>query len=267
MSLSALSACGSAGIPAEGVNAGAGRSASQNRWSDKTSGAAETGAQTHQACGAAQGVFGPMMDDIASRFNQAATSAWNSGLGLDYTGHPDAPGGVSIQACANGKIAASASKSQVFISDGLLSLLAGAADAKVSTGDTGNEFTARLDNLIQTITEGASTAPALELSADALTLASSAVAFVVYHELAHTQMDKLTQNADGGDLAGSETKADIFAAQAMTEAGYDMNGVDLVFAALERVVPSGSMNHPSTAERAGIALKVGRGETYDGIIE
>lgn len=267
LSLPALSACGSAGGPAEGVNASVDGSERQNRLSEKTSWTSETGSQTGQTCGAAEGVFGPMMDDISNRFNQAATSARQNGLDLDYTGHPDAPGGVSIQVCADGKIAASASTSQVFISDGLLWLLAGSAEARISAGDSGEEFNARLDNLITTVTQGASMQTAPELSADALTLASSAVAFVVYHELAHTQMAKLTQGSDDGDEAGVETKADIFAVQAMTEAGYDMNGVDLVFETLQRAVPSGSMNHPSTADRAGIALKASRGETLDGFME
>lgn len=239
----------------------------QNRLNEKTSWTAETNSQTGQACGAAEGVFGAMMDDIASRFNQAVDSARQSGLDLDYTGHPDAPGGVSIQVCADGKIAASASTSRVFISDGLLCLLAGSAEARISAGDFGEEFSARLDNLITTITDSASMQTAPALSANALNLASSAVAFVVYHEIGHTQMAKLAPSSDGGDQTGAETKADIFAAQAMTKAGYDMNGVDLVFETLQRAVPSGSMDHPSTEERAGIALKASRGETLDGFME
>ena len=267
LSLPVLSACGSVGGSAEGVNASADGSAPQSGLSAKTSWTAETGSQTGQACGAAEGMFGSMMDDISSRFNQAAEAAWQNGLDLDYTGHPDAPGGVSIQVCADGKIAASASNSQVFISDGLLWLLAGSAEARISVGDSGDEFNARLDDLIGAVAQGASTQSAPELSAEALNLASSAVAFIVYHELAHTQMSKLTQDSDGGDQVGAETKADIFAVHAMTEAGYGMNGVDLVFETLERAVPSGSMNHPSTAERAGMALKASRGETLDGFME
>lgn len=208
-----------------------------------------------------------MMDEIAHRFNQAALTARQGGVDLDYAGHPDAPGGVSIQACADGRIAASASKSQVFISDGLLWLLAGSAEARIATGDSGDEFNARLDDLIKTITEGSHSQSGPELSADALYLASSAVAFVVYHELGHTQMARLAPEASAGDQASAEMKADIFAVRAMKEAGYDMGGVDIVFETLQRAVPSGSMNHPSTPERAGIALRAGRGETLDGFME
>jgi hypothetical protein len=207
------------------------------------------------------------MDDIADRFNQAASAARRNGFDFDYAGHPDAPGGVSIQACADGRIAASASRSHVFISDGLLWLLAGSAEARVSAGDSGDEFNARLDDLIKTITEGSHNNAGPELSADALYLASSAVAFVVYHELGHTQMARLAPDASAGDLVSAEMKADIFAVRAMKEAGYDMGGVDIVFETLQRAVPSGSMDHPSTTERAGIAMRAGRGETLDGFME
>lgn len=210
-------------------------------------------------------MFGPMMDEIADRFNQAASVAKQNGFEFDYAGHPDAPGGVSIQSCADGRIAASASTSQVRISDGLLLLLAGSAEARIATGGAGDEFNARLDGLIKTITEGPDGPSEPELSGEAMNLASSAVAFVVYHELGHTQMARLT--AEPGDQASVEMKADIFAVHAMKETGYDMSGVDLVFDALSRAVPSGSMNHPSTTERAGIALRAGRGETLDGFME
>ena len=208
-----------------------------------------------------------MMDEIARRFNQATLTARQGGVDLDYAGHPDAPGGVSIQACADGKIAASASRSQVFISDGLLRLLAGAAEARIATGDSVEEFNARLDGLVKTTTGGLHGGAETELSAAAMDLASSSVAFVVYHELGHTQMAKLTQGADVGNQASAEMKADIFAVRAMKEAGYDLNGVDLVFETLQRAVPSGSMDHPPTAERAGIAQKAGRGETLDGFMD
>lgn len=212
-------------------------------------------------------MFGPMMDDIANRFNQAASVARQNGFDFDYAGHPDAPGGVSIQACADGRIAASASRSQVRISDGLLLLLAGAAEARIEAGDSGDEFNAKLDDLIKTITEDFHSQPEPELSGEAMYLASSAVAFVVYHELGHTQMTRLTPEPSAGDQASIEMKADIFAARAMKEAGYDMSGVDLVFDTLHRAVPSGSMNHPSTTERAEMAMRAGRGETLDGFME
>lgn len=267
LSLTALSACGSAGVAADGASSVPEGSASQNRLTEKTSNQTQAIARVGQDCGAAQGVYGPMMDEIARRFNQAALMARQSGVDLDYAGHPEAPGGVSIQACADGKIAASASRSSVFISDGLLHLLAGAAEARISTGDSIEEFNVRLDDLIKTTTEGSHDRAETELSAAAMDLASSSVAFVVYHELGHTQMSKFIQGVDAENQASSEMRADIFAVHAMKEAGYDLNGVDLVFETLQRAVPSGSMNHPSTAERAGIALKAGRGETLDGFME
>lgn len=267
LSLTALSACGSAGSPADGASFAPGGPASQNRLAEKTSNQTPPVALTEQICGAAQGVFGPMMDEIARRFNQATLMARQGGADLDYAGHPDAPGGVSIRACADGKIAASSSRSQVFISDGLLRLLARAAQARISTGDSVEEFNARLDDLIKATTEGSHDVGETELSTAAMDLASSSVAFVVYHELGHTQMGKLTAGADVGNEASTEMKADIFAVRAMKEAGYDLSGVDLVFETLQRAVPSGAMNHPSTAERAGIALKASRGETLDGFME
>jgi hypothetical protein len=267
LSLSALSACGSAGAPADGASFVPDGSASQNRLNEKTPKQTQSIAKTGQDCGAAQGVFGPMMDEIARRFNQATLSARQGGVNLDYAGHPDAPGGVSIQACADGKIAASASRSHVYISDGLLRLLAGAAQARIATGDSVEEFNVRLDGLIKAATDGSRGAVEPELSADAMDLASSSVAFVVYHELGHTQMVKLTAGVDVGDRASAEMKADVFSVRAMKEAGYDLNGVDLVFETLQRAVPSGSMDHPSTAERAGIAQKAGRGETFDAFMD
>lgn len=267
LSLTALSACGSAGNAADGGTSALDGSMSQIRTAEKTPNQTEAIAQTSRSCGAAQGVFGPMMDEIARRFNQAASTARQGGLDLDYAGHPDAPGGISIQACADGKTAASASKSRVFISDGLLRLLAGAAEARISAGGSTEEFNAKLDGVIKAATEGSGGVTDTELSAAAAELASSSVAFVVYHELGHTQMAKLAQGADAGNQPSTEMKADIFAVRAMKEAGYDLNGVDLVFETLQRAVPTGSMNHPSTAERAGVAQRAGRGESLDGFME
>jgi hypothetical protein len=51
-----------------------------------------------------------------------------------------------------------------------------------------------------------------------------------------------------------ETRADQFAAAALREAGYSMEGAALVFDVLEKMNPGGSLGHPGSRLRWSAVL-------------
>jgi len=91
---------------------------------------------------------------------------------------------------------------------------------------------------------------------DAGELFQSALAFVTYHELGHVFLGHTLPGRawlDGADCGAQEMRADQFAVTALREAGYSMEGVDLVFEALDRINPGGSLGHPGSRLRFSAA--------------
>lgn len=169
-------------------------------------------------CGLADDEFLDSILEIVARFNELAKSDNEFATNLILAGHPDHENGISVRVCADSQIAAYAYLETVVIHDGLLHAL------KDSAGSDENLF-------------------------------RSAVAFVIYHELLHTQMGHAAMSTDNTAI---ELEADFFALSAMKDVGYDTAGAQLVFSVLMKINPNGSPTHPAATRRAK-ALEVGAG--------
>ena len=147
---------------------------------------------------------------MIARFNAMAKDDDNGfASNLTLAGHPDIDGGISVRVCSDSQIAAYAYLETVAIHEGLLYMLKDASDS---------------DNLFE-----------------------SAVAFVIYHELWHTQMGDAALT---GNDTFIELEADFFAMHAIKKVGYDTAGAEIVFSVLLQVNPDGSSRHPTALERA-----------------
>lgn len=179
-------------------------------------------------CGLAPDRYRAIIVEIVDRFNLAVVTPQNAPL---LVGHPDQEDGIAAIICADGKIAAYAYPKTVVLHDGLLDALADEAM-----------------NHTKIVKKGG---PTEEWEA----LFISSVAFVLYHELAHAELDhaKLVAGDDYTDRYAAsyiELSADAFGAASVKAAGFSLEGAELVFALLERINPTGAISHPSSIERA-----------------
>ncbi len=177
-------------------------------------------------CGEAGDGFKSVMLEIVDRFNQAAKDI-GAATSIKFipAGYPDSPDGISVRVCADSRIAAYAYSRTVAIHEGLLTIL------KEST-------------------DGATDADKAE------SLFTSAVAFVLYHELGHIHLSHTSLDDSALLNTAPEFEADMFAAMVMRATGYSMEGVDLVFSVLDLINPSGSLRHPASWERAEMVQRI-----------
>lgn len=212
------------------------------------------------ACGRADVEFVSSILYIVDRFNEFASGPGRErGMTLLPAGHPDFPGGVSVLVCGGEGVTAYAYGRTVALGEGLLAVLKEAARGAVVFDGDETAAGAMLDDIAARARTGdfSSAAPPEELERARSGAAArrveglftSAVAFVLFHELAHTQPGQEAAKMDYPDPY-AELKADIFAAEIMRPAGFTMEGVDLVFKVLERMAPGGSIGHLPPWERA-----------------
>ena len=233
------------------------------------------------SCGRANEEFAPVILLIIERFNEIADEGNLAARGatLVHAGHPDMPGGVSVRVCADSRVAAYAYRNTVALHEGLIRMLETAAEAVdvLGVGTAGLEE--RLDEIASNAQRGlfengrgkSSEKPGVVpadqgLSAEASELFTSAVAFVLYHELGHAQLWRAGEGRASPEIENAlspyaELEADFFAANLMRPAGFSMKGAELVFAILERISPQGSLGHPNSWERASTVLGTDQGET------
>ncbi|MBI4667198.1 MAG: hypothetical protein HY751_12415 [Nitrospinae bacterium] len=252
-----LSACGSA--PGSAGNALAGANEAQSSVDQPyTANPNARAMEEEQAlladpgCAAATGQAGMVLDDVVARFNGlvADGAPWPVPVG-----HPDAPeNGVAVRVCAGSKVAAYSYDSLVVLHEGLLSLLNDAATAKVLYG-SGAAYDGALLKIAMDAEAGIYNSPIDSTQNETMTgeagaLFASALAFVTYHELGHSQLARQqTPLGEYAPLEDEETRADLFAAEALRETGYSQEGANLVFEILGLMSPGGSLNHASAQER------------------
>ncbi|MBI5815849.1 MAG: hypothetical protein HZB29_09600 [Nitrospinae bacterium] len=238
----------------------------------KTSGGEES-LRSDPSCGAAGAEFAGVIGAVVNRFNESVVTApREDGITLVPAGTPDAPdGGVAVKVCADDKLSAYSYPSTIAVHEGLLRLLKNSAYAAVLNDGDQAGLEARLDEIVAVAMSGGLDDEAdrwrvesdAGLMARAGQLLESETAFVLYHELGHSQMDR--NLAGAGDSA--ELRADVFSAGAMSAAGIPMDGVDLVFSVLERVSPEGTAAHPSSGEREWLVTRAGSSGGMAGMIE
>ncbi|VAX17158.1 hypothetical protein MNBD_NITROSPINAE01-726 [hydrothermal vent metagenome] len=208
----ALSACGDILNPDEKLGDPAGGAATDRLASNDrltTIAVEENALRMNPECGEADEEFLPAILEIIERFNTMAESDDSFSPKLTLAGHPNLDGGISVRVCADSQISAHAYLETVAIHDGLLHML--------------------------------------KESAVSETIFESAVAFVIYHELWHTQMGDAALSTNDTLM---ELTADFFAMNTIEKVGYDTTGAELVFSVLIKVNPGGSPHHMTATERA-----------------
>jgi hypothetical protein len=181
-----------------------------------------------------------------------------------------------VLACDDSLIAAYAYSKTVIVNEGLLTMLSEASFAAAIYSEDPDALDIALDDIVYyalrnifgvviTKEDIDNLSASEESSLIAGELFSSAVAFVIYHELGHSYMGHTVTGDDGGAMTDStrEIEADIFAAASIMKVGLPMNGVDLIFSILDRISPEGSLSHPSSLTRASVVERVTRGDTLD----
>lgn len=231
------------------------------------------------ACGAADARFEDVIIEILEIYNESVAGNDDGASGrVPLAGHPDAPedgdeAGVSVLACDDSLIAAYAYNRTVVVNTGLLTMLSQASYAAGLYSEDSEALEMALDDIVYYALRndtGYLLAPedidslsqSEEFSRVTGDMFSSAVAFVIYHELGHSYMGHTAIAAGSGAPADSthEIEADIFAAASIMKTGLPMDGVDLVFSILDRISPEGSLSHPSSLKRASIVQRVTRGD-------
>jgi len=173
--------------------------------------------------------------EAVDRFN--ALFFLEAGDQVTLTTRPGAQDGKRAVAlvCGHEEPAAFSQGRTVTVSSGLMGLLRDMAQARVAQrGVTGWENGDPAGELFQ-----------------------SALAFVTYHELGHVFLGHTLPARvwlDGADGGAQEMRADQFAVSVLRGAGYSMEGVDLVFEALEKINPGGSIGHPASRLRFSAAF-------------
>lgn len=229
-------------------------------------------------CGLADVRFEGVIVEVLDKFNEfVARSADGVSDQIPLAGHPSAPedgddAGISVVACDDSLISAYAYNRTVVVSEGLLAMLSQAAWASALYSDDPEALDMALDDIVYYALTDSSGDLITKEDIDGLSksgdfsriagdLFSSAVAFVIYHELGHSYMGHALSVADGGAPEDSthEIEADIFAASSMKRAGLSIDGADLVFSILDRINPEGSFGHPSSIKRASVVERVAHG--------
>ncbi len=227
------------------------------------------------ACGLADVRFEGVIVEVIDKFNEfVARSAEGVLDHIPLAGHPDAPEdgdgpGISALVCDDSLISAYAYNRTVVVSEGLLAVLWQAAWASALYSDDPEALDMALDDIVYYALTDSSDDLITKEDIDGLSksgdfsriagdLFSSAVAFVIYHELGHSYMGHALSVADGGAPEDSthEIEADIFAASSIKRAGLSIDGADLVFSILDRINPEGSFGHPSSLKRASVVERV-----------
>lgn len=212
------------------------------------------------SCGEAFGVNREAIDEALSRYNEASDSERRY-----RASHPVSPDGVSVKVCDDAKVLAYAYTRTVIIHEGLLDLLKEAAYISSEYGNDTKKRDRKLDALAISGSDGEFLIeePAGDYY-NSYHLFSSAVAFVIFHELGHTELGHttlLSNEKEGGftdrrHAPTLELEADVFASYAMRSAGYTDSGATLLFWLLDRINPDGSATHPTSKERAGTFNKL-----------
>lgn len=232
------------------------------------------------ACGAADARFEDVIIEILDIYNESvAGNDDGSSSQIPLAGHPDAPEdgdetGIAVLACDDSLIAAYAYSRTVVVNEGLLTMLSEASYAAGLYSEDPEALGRALDDIVYYALRNSFGVVITQADIDSLSesgefsriagyMFSSAVAFVIYHELGHSYMGHTLKAIDDGAPADSthETQADIFAAASIIKTGLPMDGVDLVFSILDRISPEGSLSHPSSLKRASAVQRVTRGDT------
>lgn len=220
-------------------------------------------------CGEAGDEFKPDINLIIGKFNDVVTGSEATGAELIPAGHPDSPDGISVRVCSGPRVEAYAYSRTIAIHEGLLYTLLMASEAYALFKDTPQRLDAALGEIAFNAENGFISDIFTPDEREALInggyairaeeLFHSATAFVVYHELGHTQPGQASPFAVSSETADSymEFEADLFAVNMVKTAGFSTKGVDVVFAVLDRISPEGSIGHPTSWERAEMARKAG----------
>ncbi len=256
----------------------------------------ELALRSDKYCGEAQDRFAVVIKGILNRFNNAFGDAVlygegdgeNSSHRFPPVGHPDPPDdesgtGISVLVCPDALLEAYSYSHTIALHEGLLLVIEKASEAAALPMDK-----AALGNMLDKIVgdaQGGDFGWSLETIPDSYIIDTkvydkkienlfiSAMAFVIYHELGHSVMGHSLSSYWGGSYDGEpygpgmETRADIFAANAMVATGLPMVGIDLVFSILDRISPDGSSVHPSSGERVQNVKRATEYEDYALLME
>ncbi|MGK7345651.1 MAG: hypothetical protein ACNS63_07565 [Candidatus Nitrospinota bacterium M3_3B_026] len=266
-----LAACGAepGGTAPDSASDGAENRRAFGRGAPDNTLARERELRENPACGRAGEEFVLPILYIVDRFNEfVSKTGGEKGMALLPAGHPDSPDGVSVLVCRDEGVAAYAYGRTVVLGGGLLAVLRDAARSAVVYNGDDAAIRARLDHIAARARMGDFSGIAFpetrertqddDGAREAEELFTSATAFVLFHELAHTQAGQEAAKMDYPDPY-AELKADIFAAEVMRPTGFSMEGVDLVFEVLERLAPGESIGHLPPWERAR-AVKEAEGD-------
>ncbi|VAX24080.1 hypothetical protein MNBD_NITROSPINAE04-1635 [hydrothermal vent metagenome] len=279
----AVAACGV--TPVQSQQSASGTLVSNSRQSESFSAARLAGLSDDELeirsdpnCGVAEARFEGVIVDVLDKFNEFVARSDEGVSGqIPLAGHPSAPedgddAGISALVCDDSILAAYAYNRTVVVNEGLLAMLWQAAWASALYSEDPEALDMALDDIAYYALTDSSDDLITNEDIDGLSksgdfsriagdLFSSAVAFVIYHELGHSYMGHALSVADDGALEDSahEIEADIFAASSMKRAGLPIDGADLVFSILGRINPEGSFGHPSSLKRASVVERVAHG--------
>jgi len=222
----------------------------------------ERDVRASEECGRAGNEFDNRLAAIVERFNTLVARTALAGQATRLRpaavpGEGDTDNAVLALTCKDPLPAAYSYSQTVVLHDGLLYTLARAAGVYARFDGEDDTLDGELDRVVAEAATGPLDGAAVLVPVETArfdALLDSALAFVIYHELAHTILGHASmQTATGVTGPGDpsiEIQADIFAAMAMVSAGYSLEGVDLVFAVLERISPGGAYAHPRSLDRA-----------------